>query len=731
MNLRLSHKIILNFAIILIIPMLLSVYLVSSDLAERSEREIDNQLEFTTKIVNKFFFRSLNSIQVQLNLLAGTEKFRAALEKSGSEEIALLIKSWDEKLNYSFIDVYYLATQEGRSASAEEEGLRAKTNGTQAAAGRFELYASVRKSKFDPAMAPADDALGKAARGKNQSSIVFAGEQKAYFRCVIKPPENLGVNKTFVLCAYVQIPNESIDAIKDITNIDVMIFDDKISVMSTRFDPSGRRTTGLKLDAEAVRRLEKSPSYRVNDKFLSDYTVNVYSKIFDEDKKFCGYMCVIVPRELFAMASMYVVKNLYIILAISLALATLSGYLLSSNIAAPRVQFAKIAHITSEGDFKQKVDIRRSDEIGELASAFNKMGGKLDRYNESLKRKMFEITTLYEVSQSMNFLNNKDQLLTIILTKMIDALNAEKGSIMLYNAEECLISCEMAVGYPGKFERRVKFSPGEGKAGQAFQSGETIISNDIQSDNSFLRTQSTQNTDNVTRNMMCVPMKAKDEAIGVINIVNKKGAEGFNEEDKALALSLSTQAAMTIENARLYELSITDGMTRLFIHRYFQIRLDEELKRCNRYGPVMSLIMTDIDHFKKFNDTYGHQVGDMVLIKVADIIRETIRNEVDIPCRYGGEEFAIIAPQTGFEDAKKMAERIRTAVESAKLQGPGGKLLQITISLGISTCPLNSKDKKDLILKADSALYYSKKNGRNRATHFSEVPAAAVESPEA
>ncbi|HOD42632.1 MAG TPA: HAMP domain-containing protein, partial [Candidatus Wallbacteria bacterium] len=377
MSLRLSHKIILNFAIILIIPMLLSVYLVSSDLAERSEREIDNQLVFTTKIVNKFFFRSLNSIQVQLNILAGTEKFRAALEKSGSDETALLIKNWDEKLNYSFIDVYCQASP----------------------AGRFELYASVRKSKFDPAMAPGDDALAKAARGKNQSSIVFAGEQKAYFRCIIKPPENLVVNKTFVLCAYVQIPNESIDAIKDVTNIDVMIFDDKISVMSTRFDPSGRRTTGLKLDAEVVRRLEKSPSYRVNDKFLSDYTVNVYSKIFDEDKKFCGYMCVIVPRELFAMASMYVVKNLYIILAISLALATLSGYLLSSNIAAPLMQFAKIAHITSEGDFKQKVDIRRSDEIGELASAFNKMGDKLDRYNESLKRKMFEITTLYEVSQ--------------------------------------------------------------------------------------------------------------------------------------------------------------------------------------------------------------------------------------------------------------------------------------------------------------------------------------------
>ncbi len=684
---------------ILIIPMILSVYLVSSDLAERTEKEIDNQLDFTTKIVNRFFYRSLDSMQVQLNLLSGAEKFCQILEKGDTAEIAAAVKGWDLKLNYGFVDIYSLDSATLDCAP----------------------FLSVHKSKFDENIAPEPEVLKKVARGKNHSSIVFARQQKAYFRSVIKTADNLRSGRSYIICAYVLIPNDSIDAIKDITNIDVIIYDAKTSVISTRFDPTGSRTAGQKINPAAVEALEKAPSYREEEKFLGDYTVNVYSKIFDQDRNFRGYMCVLVPRELFGIANMYVLNNLYIIMAISLALAALSGYLLSANIATPLKEFAKIAHAASEGDFKRKVLIGRSDEIGELANAFNKMSGKLDIYNESLKRKMFEVTTLYEVSQSMNFLNNKDQLLTIILTKMIEALAAEKGSIMLYNAEECLISCEMAIGYPGKFERRVKFAPGEGKAGQAFKTGETIISNDIQSDSSFVRTQSTHNTDNVTRNMMCVPMKTKDEAIGVINIVNKKGAEGFSEDDKALAVSLCTQAAMTIENARLYELSITDGMTRLFIHRYFQIRLDEEIKRSFRYGAPLSLIMTDIDHFKKFNDTYGHQVGDMVLIKVADIIRETIRNEVDIPCRYGGEEFAIIAPQTGFEDAKRMAERIRGAVEAADLAGPGGKTLKITISLGVATYPINTKEKKDLILKADSALYYSKKNGRNMASHFSQI----------
>ena len=700
MKLKLSHKIILNFVIVLIIPMLLSVHLVTIDLNSRSSNEIYTQLEFTTRVVNKFFLRSFRAAQVQFRLMSSTGDFRRAFDSGGTSEIEAQLKFIGDKMNCSFIDVYTFS----------EGGAKVLPLG------------SYHREAFYDALIPSLELVKIAARGKNLSSLVLIDEQKRYFRCVMPVNSGSRTSKEMVLCAYQKIANDSIDAIKEITNIDVAVYNDKKSVITTRFGSTGRRLSGEPLDERAYEALKTAESYRVEEKYLSDYTMNVYSKIYDEEKKFAGYICVMVPKEFLAGANMYVLNHLYVILVISLVLATISGYLLSSNIAVPLKKFARIAQITSEGDFKQRISMQRSDEIGELSCAFDKMSDRLDKYNESLKRKMFETTTLYEVSRSMNFMNNKEQLLTIILTKMIEALNAEKGSIMLYNAEECLLFCEMAVGYSGKFERRVKFAPGEGKAGQAFLQGDTIVSNDIQSDQTFVRTQSTHNTDNLTYNMMCVPMKAKDEAVGVINIVNKKGGDGFNEDDRALAASLATQAAMTIENARLYELSITDGMTKMFIHRYFQIRLDEEIKRSVRFGASLSLLMLDIDHFKKFNDTYGHQVGDMVLIKVADIIRDTIRGEIDIACRYGGEEFAIIAPQTGFEDAKKMAERIRSAVERANLSGPSGRELKITISLGISTYPINTKEKKELITKADSALYFSKQNGRNCSTHYSDAP---------
>ncbi len=702
MKLRLSHKIIINFTIILIIPMLLSLVLVTGDLSERSRNEINNHLDFTSRIVSKFFFRTINALQIKLNVLASAKNFRGAMEKGDFKTAEAVMESWRETINFSFADIYSLYNFSGRES--------------------FEVVLSVHNGILPDALKTPSDSLKSASRGKVTSTMIFPDEKRSYFRHVMQLPVSGGMTANYVMSVLVPLPNESIDSIKEITDIDIIIYNREKAVLSTLFDATGRRAAAMPLSDAVVSALDKQETFRAVEKVLNGDSFAVYSKIIDGDKALAGYICVLISREMAAKSNMFVVNYLYAIMIISLILASVSGYLLSRDIVSPLKIFTKLAGIISDGNFGQRIDISRGDEIGELASEFNKMSGKLEDYDKNLKRRMFEVSTLYEVSKSMNFLNNKEQLLTIILTKTIEALNSEKGSIMLYNAEDCMLSCEMAVGYPGMFQKRVKFAPGQGKAGEAFIKGEAIISNDIQHDSAFVRTEETKTTDSVTRNLMCIPMKSKDEVIGVINIVNKKSGENFNEYDQALAMSLATQAAMTIDNARLYELSITDGMTKLFIHRYFQIRLEEEMKRSLRYGSPVSLVMTDIDHFKKFNDTYGHQIGDMVLIKVADIMRETIRNEIDIACRYGGEEFAVIAPQTGTDDARLMAERLRAAIEKTVLPGPGGRELKVTISLGISTYPIDTKDKKELIMKADAALYYSKEHGRNRLTHFSDIP---------
>lgn len=166
-------------------------------------------------------------------------------------------------------------------------------------------------------------------------------------------------------------------------------------------------------------------------------------------------------------------------------------------------------------------------------------------------------------------------------------------------------------------------------------------------------------------------------------------------------------------NSRLQELSITDGLTGAFNHRYFYEKLTEEMKRAERYCHSFSIIMSDIDHFKHYNDTNGHVAGDTVLKEVASCIRRNVRDQ-DMVARYGGEEFSVILPETVKKEAVDVAERIRRCMMTHpfphKETQPGGNL---TISLGVAAFPDDAAEPKDLIEKADGALYRAKELGRN------------------
>jgi diguanylate cyclase (GGDEF)-like protein len=204
----------------------------------------------------------------------------------------------------------------------------------------------------------------------------------------------------------------------------------------------------------------------------------------------------------------------------------------------------------------------------------------------------------------------------------------------------------------------------------------------------------------------------KDSPIGVMNIVNRREGR-FNEEDLQTALTMANQAAVVIEKARLYNLATIDGLTGLVVRRHFQAKIEEEFRRAKRYSKPLSYLMTDIDHFKKFNDTYGHQTGDMVLREVAKIVRDSVR-DTDIAARYGGEEFAVILPETEPDGAMLFAERLRQSVEAAEFAHSTGAL-KVTISVGVCSMPVNQPENAtEMIKMADDALYVCKKNGRNR-----------------
>jgi diguanylate cyclase (GGDEF)-like protein len=186
---------------------------------------------------------------------------------------------------------------------------------------------------------------------------------------------------------------------------------------------------------------------------------------------------------------------------------------------------------------------------------------------------------------------------------------------------------------------------------------------------------------------------------------------------------LGNQAASSLANAKFHseieKMARTDGLTGLFNHRNFQERLNDEFRRLERFSSPLSLLLIDIDFFKKINDSYGHPAGDEVLRGVSRTIRETIRN-VDIPARYGGEEFAALLPGTSHEGALRMAERLRESIEKRKFLIEG-KELRVSVSIGAATSPHDAVTKEELVERADKALYYAKRNGRNRCVPWSEV----------
>ena len=224
------------------------------------------------------------------------------------------------------------------------------------------------------------------------------------------------------------------------------------------------------------------------------------------------------------------------------------------------------------------------------------------------------------------------------------------------------------------------------------------------------------------RNMgteLIVPIKLREQLIGFIILSEKKGGEAYSQDEMDLLFTLMNNAAVVVENAKLYEdakyEAITDGLTKLNNHRYFQ----ETLSKCinEKTYEVFSVAMIDVDLFKLYNDLYGHSAGDRALIKIAEVIRKSTRQE-DIIARYGGEEFAVVFPNIQGSASFKAIESIRRSVESCFSSVDMNEFL--TISVGVASYPKDGTSSEEILDKADSAMYAAKRSGRNQSVVYSK-----------
>ncbi|MFY9402668.1 MAG: GGDEF domain-containing protein [Candidatus Omnitrophota bacterium] len=197
-------------------------------------------------------------------------------------------------------------------------------------------------------------------------------------------------------------------------------------------------------------------------------------------------------------------------------------------------------------------------------------------------------------------------------------------------------------------------------------------------------------------------------------------ASGLPKKEKGRFYILAQQLMIMLKRSMLFkmvqEMAIIDGLTKLFCRRHFLDRLEEEIKRSDKFKYKFSFLMIDIDRFKSFNDKYGHLVGDVILREVSRVIKDSVR-QIDFAGRYGGEELSLVLPETDKEQAFLVAERIREMVEAKKIRAYDEEV-KVTVSIGVASFPDDSKSAGALIEKADLALYSAKKSGRNRASLY-------------
>ncbi len=337
-----------------------------------------------------------------------------------------------------------------------------------------------------------------------------------------------------------------------------------------------------------------------------------------------------------------------------------------------------------------------------------------------------ELSALYEVAKNLGSNLELSKTLGLILSETKRVVNYHTGIIYLWEEEErLLVPAAIKSPFAEKL-RSITYSLEEGLIGQAAKTGQPEIVYDSKRDS---RMRSIPGINQFLRSLLIIPLSMDNKLIGVIAI-GKKEPYAFGQKQVRILSSLGGQAAVAMANAMLYKkiekLAITDGLTKVYNHRYFYKKMEEESERYRRYGTVFSFIMLDLDYFKRFNDKYGHRAGDHALYTVAQVIKKSTRM-LDVVSRYGGEEFAVILPETDAAAARVVAERILHAVRDTYFSvSDDHPPVHITVSIGVATCPQDAENINDLIEMADKALYYSKETGKNKVSVWSEVPVNAL-----
>lgn len=408
----------------------------------------------------------------------------------------------------------------------------------------------------------------------------------------------------------------------------------------------------------------------------------------------------------------------------------------------PFTKLAQTITKAAEGDFLIRAPQLGGSEVGGLATKFNQMLVKLtdlsarkiqadydliiaqeelkykkrleekgclvERANRQLENLVRDLSLLYDIGQTINQTIEIHQLYDLITEVLRKYLKLENFSLMVWDEKRRVLQIKSAFGFENMDPlKEMTFEAGEGIAGEVLKTGKMIYVEDVTENVRFAEKEI-----DVRGSVLSVPLAYKGSVIGVVNF-GRERPHAFGPHDMKMLTLAANQIALAMANAKLYtqtrELSVTDELTQVFNRRHFGQIMQLEWKRAARFKRELSLLMIDVDYFKRYNDTCGHLKGDEALRKIGKLLNTHLR-EVDTVARFGGEEFVVLLPDTDKRGALAVAEKLRHLVQE---DIPG-----VTISVGIANHPEDVLEMDDLIDHADIALYQAKDYGRNRVVPY-------------
>ncbi|HET6175649.1 MAG TPA: sensor domain-containing diguanylate cyclase [Candidatus Sulfotelmatobacter sp.] len=331
-----------------------------------------------------------------------------------------------------------------------------------------------------------------------------------------------------------------------------------------------------------------------------------------------------------------------------------------------------------------------------------------------LTRHSQELTIFHDVAKALTSSLDLDSILQTIMDKMAEYFRPDTWSLLMVDEAREELYFAIAVGDKAEVLKNVRLKVGEGIAGWVAKNGEARVVPDVSADPMFA-SRVDETTKWETRSVICVPLRSKLRVLGVIQLVNVDMSR-FTETELFFLQSLCDYAAIAIENARwvekIQELTITDDCTGLYNARHLYKTLETEVYRSSRFGYEFSILFIDLDHFKSVNDTHGHLIGSKLLAEIGYLIKAQLRL-IDFAFRYGGDEFVVLLPQTGKDQALVVAKRLLDGLRASCFCREEGLNLNVRASLGLATFPHDARTAHDVIRQADGMMYLVKNSTRD------------------